>query len=108
MSDGADDDLRPRFAALLATGRQLRQPWRPEPALDVNAAHLRVVRFQGHFTEWHTHTEDECYVVLEGEVLVEIKGENSVRLGAGDAYVVRAGVVHRPFATPLATVLLVT
>jgi quercetin dioxygenase-like cupin family protein len=67
-----------------------------------------VVKFQGHFAQWHTHDEDECYVVLEGELLVELEGRPAVRLVAGDAYVVRAGTVHRPFATPLAMVLLVT
>jgi mannose-6-phosphate isomerase-like protein (cupin superfamily) len=101
-------DDRPRFASLLGMARSLRKPWQGEPALDVNAARLRVMRFQGHFARWHTHAEDECYVVLEGELIVEIEGASSVRLGVGDAYVVRAGVVHRPFATPIANVLLVT
>ena len=98
----------PRFARLLQTARALREPWRPQSALTVNQATLRVVKFEGHFQRWHAHDVDECYVVLEGELLVEIEGEASVRVTAGDAFVVRAGIVHRPFATPIACVLLVT
>lgn len=98
----------PSHVALLARARSLAWPYRAEPALTVNAATLRVVRFQGHFGQWHRHDEDECYVVLEGELLVEIENQPAVRVIAGEAYVVRAGIVHRPFATPIASVLLVT
>jgi mannose-6-phosphate isomerase-like protein (cupin superfamily) len=98
----------PSLAHLTAMGKALRTAWRAHPALTVNQASLRVVRFEGHFSQFHAHAEDECYVVLEGELLVEIEGEPARHLQRGDAYVVRAGVVHRPFATPIAIVLLVT
>lgn len=103
-----DDPPRPTLARLLEIARAIREPWRPQPALTVNQATLRVVKFTVHFPQWHHHDVDECYVVLEGELLVELEGRPSVRLTRGDAYVVRAGVVHRPFATPVATVLLIT
>jgi mannose-6-phosphate isomerase-like protein (cupin superfamily) len=93
---------------LLELGAALERPWNPQAALGVNRATLRVVRFEGWFDKWHTHAEDECYVVLEGEVLVAMDGNESVRLGVGDAYLVRAGTVHRPMGLPSATVLLVT
>jgi len=67
-----------------------------------------VVRFEGHFAELHTHDIDECYVVLDGALVVEIEGQGSALLNAGDAYVVRARTRHRPYALPTATVLLVT
>ena len=104
----ADESGPPKFARLLQVARALQDAWRPKSVLSVNQANLRVVKFQGHFADWHTHDADECYVVLEGELLVELEGEASVRLTTGDAYVVRAGVVHRPFATPMANVLLIT
>jgi mannose-6-phosphate isomerase-like protein (cupin superfamily) len=98
----------PNFAPLLAMGRALPAAWRAAPALTSNQATLRVVRFEGHFSGFHTHEIDECYVVLEGDLVVEIEGAGAVLVGAGEAYVVRAGTVHRPFALPRATVLLVT
>jgi mannose-6-phosphate isomerase-like protein (cupin superfamily) len=105
---GAPDRIDPNLARLYAIARSIRAPWQPEPALTVNQATLRVVKFEGHFADFHRHDVDECYVVLEGELLVELEGEPATRLVRGDAYVVRAGTVHRPFALPQATVLLIT
>jgi mannose-6-phosphate isomerase-like protein (cupin superfamily) len=98
----------PNFAPLLAIGNALASAWRPAAGLTVNQATLRVVRFEGHFSEFHTHEIDECYVVLDGDLVIEIRDEGARLLRSGDAYVVRAGTVHRPYAMPRATVLLVT
>ena len=98
----------PNFAPLVAMGRALAAGWTSQPALDVNRANLKVVRFEGHFPQFHAHEVDECYVVLEGDIVVEIEGKPSALVQTGEAYVVRAGTVHRPFAMPRATVLLIT
>jgi mannose-6-phosphate isomerase-like protein (cupin superfamily) len=95
------------LAHLHAIARSIR-PWQPHAALTVNQATLRVVKFDGHSPELHVHDADECYVVLDGELLVEIEGEPSTHLVKGDAYVVRAGTKHRPFALPSASILLIT
>lgn len=83
-------------------------PWVPHSALTVNQATLRVVKYDAHGPEAHHHDIDECYVVLEGELVIEIVGEPSLHLKKGDAYVVRAGTGHRPMALPTASVLLIT
>jgi mannose-6-phosphate isomerase-like protein (cupin superfamily) len=82
--------------------------WQPHPALTVNQATLRVVKFDARSPEMHTHDVDECYVVLDGELVIEIEGEPTMHLAKGDAFVVRAGKVHRPFAMPHASILLIT
>ncbi len=41
----------------------------------------------------HTHPQDESYVVLDGELIVQA-GQDRVRLAAGDIGVVPAGVAH--------------
>ncbi len=107
MSD-APSPIDPSFVPLLSLGRALGRAWTPGAPFDVNGAHLRVVRFEGSHTVFHKHDEDECYVVLEGDICVEIEGKGSAIIRTGEAYVVRAGTVHRPFAMPSATVLLVT
>jgi mannose-6-phosphate isomerase-like protein (cupin superfamily) len=96
------------FANLLSLGRAIRPAWKPYDALTVNDRPLRIVRFEGHHSGFHAHDVDECYVVLEGEILVEFEVEAAKHLRRGDAYVVRAGTVHRPFAVPMAVVLLIT
>ena len=83
-------------------------PWAPHPALTVNQATLRVVKYDAHGPEVHHHDIDECYVVLEGELVLEIVGAPSMHLKKGDAYAVRAGTSHRPMALPTASVLLIT
>jgi mannose-6-phosphate isomerase-like protein (cupin superfamily) len=66
------------------------------------------VRFEANGPEVHAHEIDECYVVLDGELVIEIEGKETLHLAKGDAYVVRAGTRHRPFALPRASILLVT
>lgn len=97
----------PQHARLAATAKKLRA-WSPEAALTVNQATLRVVKFDARAPELHTHEVDECYVVLDGELVVEIEGEPATHVAKGEAFVVRAGTRHRPFALPEASVLLVT
>jgi mannose-6-phosphate isomerase-like protein (cupin superfamily) len=101
-------DADPNLAHLHAIARAIRTPWQPHPALSVNQATLRVVKLEGHSRDFHTHDIDECYVVLEGEALIELEGAASTHLAKGDAYVVRAGRSHRPLALPHASILLIT
>ena len=98
----------PDFEHLVAFGRALRPAWVPRDTIAVNGRTMRVVRFEGRFPDFHAHDVDECYVVLEGELLVELEGEPSRHVQRGDACVVRKGTVHRPFAMPAAVVLLIT
>jgi len=97
----------PNLAHLPAIAKSIGA-WTPHPALTVNQATLRVVRFEAHGPEVHAHDIDECYVVLDGELVIEIEGKETLHLAKGDAYVVRAGTRHRPFALPRASILLVT
>ncbi|HEX3343698.1 MAG TPA: cupin domain-containing protein [Polyangiaceae bacterium] len=101
-------DPDPNLAHLHAIARAIRVPWHPHPALSVNQATLRVVKLEGHSPDFHTHDIDECYVVLDGEALIELDGAGSTHLAKGDAYVVRAGTRHRPLALPHASILLIT
>ena len=101
-------DADPNLAHLYAIARGIRTPWVPSPALTVNQATLRVVKLEGHSPDFHTHDIDECYVVLDGEALIELEGAGSTHLAKGDAYVVRAGTSHRPLALPHASILLIT
>lgn len=101
-------EVDPNLARLHAIAKSIQTPWQPHAALSVNQATLRVIKLEGHSPDFHTHDVDECYVVLEGEMLIELEGGGSTHLAKGDAYVVRAGTVHRPLALPLTSVLLIT
>ena len=97
----------PNLAHLPAIAKSIAA-WTPHPALTANQATLRVVRFEASGPDVHSHDIDECYVVLDGELVIEIEGKETLHLAKGDAYVVRAGTRHRPFALPRASILLVT
>ena len=43
----------------------------------------------------HTHAWDETYIVLEGELNLNVNGENTF-IAPGACYQVKAGVVHAP------------
>jgi mannose-6-phosphate isomerase-like protein (cupin superfamily) len=52
---------------------------------------------QGEFV-WHHHAdEDELFLVLQGELTIELR-DGQVTLGPGELVVIPRGVEHRPMA----------
>ncbi len=73
----------------------LAEHWAPETVASANGQEFKVARVQREYT-WHQHsTADETFVVLEEELVVQLR-DGEVRLGAGDLYVVPMGMEHRP------------
>lgn len=63
--------------------------------LDFNDHCLRMAVFEGPY-RWHRHPDsDELFLVLEGELEIELAGAAPVRLAPGQAFVVAANTVHR-------------
>lgn len=80
--------------------------WDPHVVADYNDNDVMVVKFVGDFP-FHDHPEtDDFFLVLEGEVLLDVETETH-RLGPGDLFVVPKGVRHRPRAEAEAKVLLI-
>jgi len=59
----------------------------------VNDHAAYVLHFQGEFP-FHHHTQDEMYIVLEGEVRLEFRNQPSVTLKRNECCVVRAYTTH--------------
>ena len=79
--------------------------WDPKIVAELNGQQVKVVKFQGSFP-WHKHeTEDEMFLVIEGSFGMELR-DRTIRLGAGEFFVVPRGVEHRPVAEKEAHVLL--
>jgi mannose-6-phosphate isomerase-like protein (cupin superfamily) len=90
------------LAAALATFDDL---WAPRRVATVNDYDVRVVKIEGEFT-WHTHDDtDELFLVLDGELTVQLR-DGDVVVRPGEIYVVPKGVEHCPRAASLTTVLL--
>jgi mannose-6-phosphate isomerase-like protein (cupin superfamily) len=84
----------------------LDELWSPRVIAEVDDAYIKVARVQGTFG-WHAHEdEDELFLVLKGELRLEMEG-NSVLLREGELFVVPKGVRHNPVAEAECHVMLV-
>ncbi|WP_347310859.1 cupin domain-containing protein [Defluviimonas sp. SAOS-178_SWC] len=80
--------------------------WDPKVVASYNGNDIMVVKFQGEFP-FHDHPDtDDFFLVIEGEVILDVEGQ-SHRLGPGELFVVPKGVRHRPRAEREAKVLLI-
>lgn len=71
--------------------------WTPKVVAQMNDYQFKVVKIQGDFV-WHSHADtDETFIVLEGQLRIDFR-DGAVRLSAGELYVVRKGVEHKPYA----------
>lgn len=81
--------------------------WDPHVVADYNQNEVMVVKFQGEYP-FHKHEEtDDFFYVLEGEMLMDIEGEHSRLVKAGELFIVPKGVSHRPRAEHEVKVLLI-
>ena len=79
--------------------------WAPHRVATVNDYDVKVAKIQGDFVE-HAHDEtDEFFLVLDGELVIELP-DREVRLAPHDAFVVPKGVRHRPKAAVETTILM--
>jgi mannose-6-phosphate isomerase-like protein (cupin superfamily) len=83
----------------------LVEHWSPRTIALVNDYDVRVAKVQGDFIR-HRHAEtDEFFLVLSGELTIDMDDGN-VQLKPGDTYVVPKGRHHRPHADVETTLLL--
>ena len=79
--------------------------WSPKRIARVNDYDVRIVKVQGEFT-WHRHDDtDEFFLVLDGELTVQMR-DRDVVLGPREIFVVPRGVEHCPRAEAETAVLL--
>ncbi|WP_193608716.1 cupin domain-containing protein [Nocardioides lijunqiniae] len=71
--------------------------WSPGIVAEANDWQFKLVRVLGEFV-WHDHEVDEVFVVMKGELTIELDGRADVRLRAGELFVVPRKVMHRPVA----------
>ena len=81
--------------------------WDPHIIADYNNNDVMVVKFKGEFP-FHKHDDtDDFFYVLEGEMLMDIEGEEPRTVKAGEMFIVPKAVVHRPRAEEEVKVLLI-
>ena len=85
---------------------QFSSHWDPHVVADYNGNDIMVVKFIGEFP-FHSHPDtDDFFLVLEGEMVMDLEGETHT-VKAGELFVVPIGVTHRPRAEHECKVLLI-
>jgi mannose-6-phosphate isomerase-like protein (cupin superfamily) len=97
----ADYDIRldDKFGQLTAfdVGAEAasHEPWFNQTLTSVNDAVVRLGVIEGDF-HWHKHDDtDEFFLVLDGELIIDVEGRDSVTLAPHQAFTVPRGIVHR-------------
>lgn len=89
-----------------AIAEALTEHWSPRVIAEVDEAYIKVAKLQGSLA-WHSHEdEDELFLVLKGNLDIELEGE-TIRLGEGELFVVPKGIRHNPVAEAECHVLLI-
>ncbi len=81
------------------------EQWQPKRIARVNDYDVRIVKLQGEFT-WHQHEDtDEFFLVISGELTIQLR-DRDVVLRPGELFVVPRGAEHCPRADTETAVLL--
>lgn len=83
------------------------EPWFNQTLTQVNDCVVRLGIIHGEY-HWHKHDhEDECFIVLDGELEIDIEGRGTVTLARHLGYTIPRGVVHRTRAKSKTVILMV-
>jgi mannose-6-phosphate isomerase-like protein (cupin superfamily) len=83
----------------------VHEPWFNQTLTSVNDAVVRLGVVEGDF-HWHHHDDtDEFFLVLEGQLLIDLEDRETVTLRPHQGFTVPRGVEHRTRA-PLRTSIL--
>ena len=98
--------MSPKVINLKAKFDCFSDHWSPRVVAEMNDYQFKLVKLQGAFV-WHDHPDtDECFLVIDGALRIELR-DGAVELQAGEMYVVPKGVEHRPVAEAEAHVMLI-
>lgn len=79
--------------------------WSPRIAATVNDYDVKIANGEGPYV-WHSHPDtDEFFLVIEGELTIELADRDPVVLGPLQLFTVPRGMRHRPSAAPGTRVL---
>ncbi len=84
---------------------QISKFWDPKIVGALNGQYVKLVKFKGPFV-WHHHeSEDELFLVIQGNFTMHFR-DRSMELNEGELIIVPRGVDHQPEAANEVQVLL--
>ena len=111
MPDNYDINLDDKFGqlTLIDIGAEAagHERWFNQTLTTVNDAVIRLGVLAGEF-HWHKHdNEDEFFLVLEGELVIEVEGSATIRLQPQQGVTIPRGVMHKTSAPERVVVVMV-
>jgi len=92
------------LSAKLAT---FTEAWQPRTVSLFNGHDVMVAKLRGEY-HWHVHDDtDDFFLVLDGELEIDLEDGAMVKLFPGQLYIVPKGVRHRPRAIGEAHIMLI-
>jgi mannose-6-phosphate isomerase-like protein (cupin superfamily) len=86
---------------------QVSEHWTPRVVGRVNDQYVKVAKLLGELV-WHAHDgEDEMFLIVYGNLRIQLEGGREVALGAGEFFVVPKGVQHNPVAAEEVGIILI-
>ena len=83
------------------------EPWFNQTLTTVNDAVVRLGVVEGDF-HWHKHDEqDEFFLVLDGQLLIDLQDRDTVSLERHQGYTVPKGMLHRTRAPVRTAIVMV-
>ena len=83
------------------------EAWQPRTVSLFNGHDVMVAKLRGDY-HWHVHPDsDDFFLVLQGNLEIDLEDGTTVALAPGQLYVVPKGVRHRPRAKDEAHILLI-
>jgi mannose-6-phosphate isomerase-like protein (cupin superfamily) len=83
------------------------EPWFNQTLTTVNDCVVRLGVIDGDF-HWHKHDDtDEFFMVLDGELVIDLEDREPVRLSRHQSYTVPRAVMHRTSAPGRTVILMV-
>ena len=79
--------------------------WSPRIVGELNGQHVKLVKAKGEFVLHKHDNEDEMFLVIEGQLLIELEGE-SFEINPGEFLIIPKGTQHKPIAAGETKILL--
>ncbi len=79
--------------------------WAPHIVGELNGQHVKIAKFKDSFTMHKHEHEDEFFMVIKGQIKIELE-DSTLVVNEGEFAVIPKGILHRPHSDQEAWVML--
>ncbi len=102
-----DDKFGHLTAIDVAAEAAAHEPWFNQTLTSVNDSVVRIGVIEGEF-HWHHHDDtDEFFLVLDGQLIIDLEDRNPIVLDQHQCFTVPKGVTHRTRAPRRTAIVMV-